>query len=398
MSRRSRTIALVTVLAIAAAACGGDDGSGGDDDSGGSTATTAMVESAGSTPYEGYRSDLYAGGENWLCRPDTDDVCDASLDATIVNADGSIEVEAHEVAADPPVDCFYVYPTVSADPQVSADLETGGEEERAVLNQAARFSSLCRVFAPVYRQITVAGLGDVAGEDARELAYGDVVDAWKQYVSTDNEGRGVVLIGHSQGAGHLKRLISEEIDGRPELADRLVSALLLGSTVAVPDGEDVGGEFDEVPICTDDGQAGCVVSYATFRATDPPPATSIFGEADGAARAACTNPAALGGGGGTLVPYFQSATAESFSPGAPDVPDIETDWVTYRDFLTAECVREGDFDYLELTIEADRSDPRTDDIGGDLTPEWGLHIVDANVAMGNLLDVVEAQIATYGGG
>lgn len=47
-----------------------------------------------------------------------------------------------------------------------------------------------RNFAPVYRQITVAGLGGVAGEDARELAYGDVVDAWKQYVSTDNEGRG----------------------------------------------------------------------------------------------------------------------------------------------------------------------------------------------------------------
>jgi hypothetical protein len=77
---------------------------------------------------------------------------------------------------------------------------------------------------------------------------------------------------------------------------------------------------------------------------------------------------------------------------------LETEWVTFPDFLSAECVRDGDFDYLELAIDADPSDPRTDDIRGDLTPEWGLHIVDANVAMGDLVDVVAAQVATYAGG
>jgi hypothetical protein len=67
--------------------------------------------------------------------------------------------------------------------------------------------------------------------------------------------------------------------------------------------------------------------------------------------------------------------------------------VTLPDFLTAECVRDGDVDYLEVTIDADPDDPRTDDITGDLTPEWGLHTVDANIAMGNLIDVVAAPIA-----
>ena len=164
------------------------------------------------------------------------------------------------------------------------------------------------------------------------------------------------------------------------------------------DAEVVGGDFAEIPVCAEDGQVGCVVSYATFRATDPPPANSFFGEAEGDNRAACTNPAALDGGEASLNPYFQTATTDSFSPDATDVPDIETDWVTFPAFLSATCVRDGAYDYLELTIDADPSDPRTDDIRGDLTPPWGLHIVDANVAMGNLIDVVESQIASYQSG
>jgi hypothetical protein len=38
--------------------------------------------------------------------------------------------------------------------------------------------------------------------------------------------------------------------------------------------------------------------------------------------------------------------------------------------------------YLALVVHGDPADPRTDDIGGDLTPDWGKHLIDANVAMG----------------
>jgi len=91
------------------------------------------------------------------------------------------------------------------------------EEIVTVLSQAARLTSTCRVFAPVYRQVTLGGIGRDAdapeGVDPRAVAYGDVLDAFRQYVANESDGRGFVLIGHSQGAGHLKTLIAEEIDG-----------------------------------------------------------------------------------------------------------------------------------------------------------------------------------------
>ena len=70
-----------------------------------------------------------------------------------------------------------------------------------------------------------------------------------------------MLVGHSQGAGLLTDLLAEEIDDEPAVRDRLVSALLLGTSVAVPDGEDVGGDFEEAPVCRAPDQTGCVVTY-----------------------------------------------------------------------------------------------------------------------------------------
>ena len=52
---------------------------------------------------------------------------------------------------------------------------------------------------------------------------------------------------------------------------------------------------------------------------------------------------------------------------------------------------------IALTVNGDPSDPRTDDIGGDLTDEWGMHLVDADVAMGDIEDLVAAQAEAYVG-
>jgi alpha-beta hydrolase superfamily lysophospholipase len=60
-----------------------------------------------------------------------------------------------------------------------------------------------------------------------DLAYADVLAAWRTYLANDNHGRGFVLVGHSQGALMLGRLIKEEIDGKP-IQSQMVSALLLG--------------------------------------------------------------------------------------------------------------------------------------------------------------------------
>jgi hypothetical protein len=49
-----------------------------------------------------------------------------------------------------------------------------------------------------------------------------------------------------------------------------------------------------------------------------------------------------------------------------------------------------------VRVHGDPADPRVDNIGGDLTPQWGLHLVDVNIGMGNLVDIVRQQGAAWG--
>jgi hypothetical protein len=367
---------------------------------------------AAGEPYPGYHSTIYADPAHWLCRPDKDDVCDHGLDATVVRADGSTRLERFHAATDPRIDCFYIYPTISTDPGGNSDLIPGADQELFVVGQqAARLGAVCRVFAPVYRQVTLTALtARLAGQNVpvdAQLAYNDVLDAWKHYIANDNHGRGVILIGHSQGASVLTQLIKNEIDPSPELRGRLVSAMLLGTSLQVPIGKDVGGDFANVPLCHRASQTGCVITYGSFRATAPPPSNSLFGVSRGPGlQAACTNPAALGGGRGALKSYLP--TDGKSLPILPAVMpqwvdpalgvDITTNFVTLPGFLEAQCAEHDGFVYLAIDVEGNPADPRIDDIhGADLTPEWGLHLIDVNEAMGNLVDIAATQSHAYCG-
>jgi hypothetical protein len=340
---------------------------------------------------------VYDRPENWLCLPDrAGDACDQNLDTTIIQPDGTTSVETFQAAADPPIDCFYVYPTISGDKAMNSDLNAGSEEQATVLNQAARLASQCRVYAPVYRQVTLAvitgGEGSAGGDRAQAgtIAYNDVVDAWKWYLANENGGRGVVLIGHSQGSGHLNQLIRNEIDGDPDVRDQLVGAYLLGSAVRVPEGQVVGGDFQNVPLCESDDETGCVVTYASFRSTSPPPVNSFFGRPRGGEGVAgCVNPAAPGGGPAEMHGYYPSSAAGP--------TPVTTPFVSMPGLVTAECVAEGGFSFLDVTVHADPADARVDDIPGDLTPEWGLHLVDVNLAMGDIIAMIGRQSAAYAG-
>src|SRR6185312_16874396 len=99
--------------------------------------------------------------------------------------------------------------------------------------QFARLGAKCRLYAPLYRQFTLTALR--AGQSGkpmpgstdpatRQTGYNDVVDAWNYYLAHDNKGRGVVLVGHSQGSGVLTQVISKEIDGKP-VQGKIVSAI-----------------------------------------------------------------------------------------------------------------------------------------------------------------------------
>jgi len=206
----------------------------------------------------------------------------------------------------------------------------------------------------------------------------------------------------------LAELIRREIDGKP-IQSKLLSAILLGTTIAVPKGKDVGGTFQDLPLCHSATQLGCLITYASFRSDVAPPANTLFGRvADANMVAACTNPAALGGGSGELHAYLSTTgtTITGTSPQKPWVmPEqaIATPWVSVPGLLTARCAANGNASgYLEVTVHGDAADPRTDDIAGDLRAgtsvlsNWGLHLIDVNLAMGNLLDIVKQQSTAYG--
>src|ERR1044072_7704657 len=215
----------------------------------------------------------YANGDTWLCRPGRQDACSVDLTTTVVAANGKLTRETWAPNPNAPIDCFYVYPTVSNDPTPNSDMIAGPEEKAVVRAQFARFGSQCRVYAPLYRQGTLTALrAGIAGKPMavdRALTYNDVVAAWNYYLEHDNNGRGVVLIGHSQGSGVLTQLIRAEIDGKPVSA-KLISALLLGTSLPVPKGKDVGGAFQHIPLCHSATHTGCVIAYASFRSTIPP--------------------------------------------------------------------------------------------------------------------------------
>ena len=355
------------------------------------------------------RAPDYTQDGDWLCRPGRADACAADQSATVIAANGKRTAEPFVAAAAPKFDCFYVYPTVSLDKTANSDLEVGPEEKQVAAFQAARFAKNCRVFAPMYRQVTLTALQAIMAGQAvpadRAVAYADVRAAWYDYLRRDNGGRGVVLIGHSQGAGVLKQLLMEEIDRRP-VAGQLISAMLIGTNVAVPEGKDVGGDLKTIPLCRRADQWACIVSYVTFRADAPPPANSRFGVvAQPGMVAACTNPAMLAGGKAITDNYLGATGAGVASakqgPWTADGAAVTTPFVKAPGLLSAECVANGKFSYLAITVNAVPSDPRTDSIvgdvsvGGQVLADWGLHLIDMPVVMGNLVTLSATQAKTW---
>jgi hypothetical protein len=372
--------------------------------------TTAPPEAPKAPPLPAKND--YSKAETWLCRPGRQDACAVDLSTTVVSADGKLTPEAWAADPNAPIDCFYVYPTVSRDPGGNSDMNPGPEELGVIRVQFARFASKCRPYAPLYRQVTLTALraafsGSPIPVD-RALAYGDVLDAWNYYLEHDNHGRGVVLIGHSQGSNVLTALIKHEIDGKP-VQSRIVSALLLGTNLAVPKGKDVGGAFQHMPLCHAATQTECVITYATFRATDPPPGGSLFGKVgEEGMVAACTNPAALGGGSGELHAYLRGmasgivgSSEATPGPWVKSGPAVATPFVSVPGMLTGECVSNERGSYLAVTVHGDPAGPRTNEITGDVVRdgqvrhEWGLHLIDVNVAQGNLVEIVGAQGKAY---
>lgn len=337
----------------------------------------------------------------WLCRPGlVDNPCEADLNTTVITADGSTTTEEAAPAEDPPIDCFYVYPTVSAQQSVNADLTIDPQQIAVAIIQASRFSSVCRVYAPMYRQMTLKTIGsaDRAAPGVRDIAYSGVLAAWQDYLANYNNGRGVVLIGHSQGTMMLTRLVAEEIDPIEKARELLVSALLIGGNVMVAKGKDVGGSFENVPACRAPDQTGCVVAYSTF--LEPPPTDAVFGRvrtwvssdevAERDLEVLCVNPASPSGGTTEITPYF---TTGGLPKGTSAIASAAVGWVSYPDLYSAHCESVDGANWLQIDVTGTVGERPV--VSQGLGPDWGLHLYDVGIALGDLVDLVRQQSAAY---
>lgn len=380
------------------------------------TAALAAPASAGAGPAP---SDTV-----WLCRPGIEsNPCRESLATTVESPDGGSRTTDPPLPRRPRVDCFYVYPTVSEQPAVNADRSIDPELVAIARYQAARFSKRCRVFAPVYRQLTIFGLNspEERQREGSEIAYADVRAAFRDYLRHHSRGRGFILLGHSQGTFMLRRLIRERVETVPATRRRLIAAHLLGGNVTVAEGRRRGGDFERVAPCRDRAETGCVVAYSTYDETPPSNArygraterSTIYGLPGGPGyEAVCTNPASLvGAKPDAEAPWkriprppgpqqlrtilrtepFPGSFAALFVImfGGPP-PSAPTPWLVPADRYSGECVSEAGADYLRVAPIGDSRDlnPSPD-------PSWGLHLLDVNLALGDLVKLAGHQARAY---
>jgi hypothetical protein len=324
-----------------------------------------------------------------------DDPCASNLATTVVQASGAHSVVTAEPDTGSNFDCFYVYPTVSGESSPNADLRVQKAETDAAIAQASRFSTVCRVWAPMYRQVTLVGLvsgGIDSTSPSVVVAYDSIRAGFENYLEHFNDGRPIIFIGHSQGAAMTIMLLQRFVDNDASLRGRLVLAIILGSNVVVRTGSLTGGSFSHLPACTRTGEHGCVIASSSF--PGKPPAASFFARPgqgvslmSGQTRTrglqvVCTNPADLGGGSAPLEPLFPSEGLE------------QTPWVEFPGLYSGACESEGGATWLEVAKSSGASDHRpvvTETDG----PDWGFHPYDVNLALGNLVADAAAAEASW---
>jgi hypothetical protein len=346
----------------------------------------------------------YSKDSTWLCLPGRADTCSTPLATTALNPNGYGSTGKSTVAKDPPLDCFYVYPTVSRDEGMNSDLNPS-EEKLAAETQFARFASVCRTFAPMYRQMTVSAvIAFTTGADLRQpsmVAFGDVLAAWRNYLATRNNGRPFVLIGHSQGSLMLQLLIANVIEKDPAVAARMKLAIIPGFDLTVPQGKLVGGTFKKTPLCSREGETGCVISWTSFREKNVPPLGAIFGISDQPGMTVgCVNPARPGARDWVPLDSYWFARSSYQVPGGPIQWSTEgpppTPYLHATGLVSAKCINDGQRGYLWIRTNADPKDKRTDRVGGEVAvmgmflPGWGMHLADVPEAQGDLVRLVGA--------
>jgi len=350
--------------------------------------------------------ETYDPGSMWVCRPDLPaDACRENRDSTELRADGSTVVIPFVARAGPAADCFYVYPTVdlAMTPGNHTDFSDTDRMREWTFGQVARFGETCRLFAPLYRQMT---FGTYFGSDEEhahgfELAYADVLASFQWYLAHADASRPLVLVGHSQGAQLIERLLQSLFDGESDqaraLRARLLVAMPIGGDVQVAEGSTTGGTFQHIPLCTAQADLGCVVAFGTFLpkgSKNPWPGAPPKGM-----REACVNPAAPGDEGPHLLSGAVYPTRSRFRDGMPGSAIASTPFVAVPDFYTAQCVdgRDG-FRYLAVDEARTPGDARPSPVSFDWygwKTRLGLHVLDFQLAQEDLIRAVRRRLERF---
>jgi hypothetical protein len=313
----------------------------------------------------------------------------------VVGTGGIHRVVDYKPAKSPPVDCFYLYPNITHQDTPDANLHIDAQETSIAELEASPFSQDCRVYAPMYRERSFVDPDDTS---ANRVTARSVLGAWNDYLAHFNHGRGVVLIGHSEGAYQLAQILISHIDQVPSVRKLLVSAVITGQDLPVYTSG--FGPLTTIGPCQSDTQTGCVIGYNAY--SESPPSDSKFGRVPAhlnghQVQDICTNPADLEGGSGKLISMYRThlPTQRVAGSGVQGIfgahaPTSSTPWIEYDGLYSARCVSSNGARVLRVTthLGAPPLSPLPD-------AAWGLHVDDPNLAMGNLVALVHSEATSY---
>jgi hypothetical protein len=370
-----RSLALTGALSLAACA----------------TAKPTVVPTGLKSPFTGYHSERYSDLSMWVCLPGrTNDTCNRDLSATEIRSDGSRVVVPQEVAKDAEVDCFYVYPTVDL------SLIAGNQEDFSDLRsisfatggQAALFGQVCKLYVPLYRQVTIGTYlrSKERLEKGLEVAFSDVEDAFLHYMGTYNHGRKIVLIGHSQGAEMVKRLLQRFFDDDALMRERLLLAMPIGGNIDVPNGQTKGSTFHNIPSCTKEDELACVVSYRSYWGNSQGRTEHALRPGD---QSVCVNPASLADPKARAPLHAYFPKMERFQ----GIEGVTTPFLYYPDLYSGRCVDGMNmYRYLEIAEFPSPGGARKSPIDlSSFTGKYGTHVIDLQFPQGDLIEMVKKR-------
>ena len=165
-------------------------------------------------------------------------------------------------------DVFFIVPTLYQDrKETSWNSDVYDEEfsnilmQSSIKYQSTAWLSSANLYSPNYRQAHFRVFEEKywknGGEDAFEIAYSDIKRSFEVFLKEFNKGKPIIIAGHSQGAGHAKRLLKDFFDGK-ELSDKLIAAYLVGTKITEDD-------FFDLELMNKPDQTGGYVTWNTYK-------------------------------------------------------------------------------------------------------------------------------------